>query len=112
MLNISFLGYIKVELCMGPDSLYCGKWRKISKSCRELDLDLTMPIIELVQDISYYTTMYSNFMFLDQLLFESSCKNTQTHTDADADKYSIVAFCKNATMKSYLEYCHSQVLHF
>ena len=54
MLNISFQACTKV-----------GKWRKISKSHHDLELDPTMPIIELVQDISY-TTMYSNFMFLDQ----------------------------------------------
>ena len=33
---------------MGLDSLYCGKWRKISKSRRDLDLDWTMPNVELV----------------------------------------------------------------
>ena len=27
----------------GQHSLYCGKWKKISKSCRDLDLDQTMP---------------------------------------------------------------------
>ena len=29
MLNISFLACTKV---MGPDGLYCGKWRKISNT--------------------------------------------------------------------------------
>ena len=62
--------------------------------------------------------MYSNFMFLDQLLFELSCKNTETrkhrntethtnthaHTHRDSDEYSIVAFCKNATKKK--KYCY------
>ena len=48
-------------------------------------------------------------MFLDQLLFELSCKkhthrnthtHTHTHTDAhkDSDKSFIVAFCKYATI--------------
>ena len=47
--------------------------------------------------------MYSNFMFIDQLLFELSFKtrkhgnqkhrNTETHTHTDYDEYSIVAFC-------------------
>ena len=36
---------------MGLDSLYCGKWRKISKSRRDLDLDRTMPNVELVRAI-------------------------------------------------------------
>ena len=53
-------------------------------------------------------------MFLDQLLFELSCKNTETHThthththkhthtERDSDKeYFIVAFCKNATIINY-----------
>ena len=54
--------------------------------------------------------MYSNFMFLNQFLFELSCKkhthtethtHTHTHTDAlkDSDEYSIFVFCKNATIK-------------
>ena len=44
--------------------------------------------------------MYSNFMFLDRLLCELSCKKTHTHIDAhtDSDEYSIVAFCENATI--------------
>ena len=49
--------------------------------------------------------MYSNFMFLDQFLFESTSKNTQAHahkntdTHRDSTEYSIVEFCKNATIK-------------
>ena len=48
-------------------------------------------------------------MFLDRFLFELSCKNTHirkhtthTHTDThkDSNEYSIVAFCKNATIKT------------
>ena len=48
--------------------------------------------------------MYSKFMFIDQLLFELSCKNMETqkhgNTHTDSDDYSIVAFCKNATIIS------------
>ena len=49
--------------------------------------------------------MYSNFMFLDRLLLSNQAKiHTHTHTDAhthtDSDEYSIVAFCKNATITS------------
>ena len=33
------------------DSLYCGKWRKILKSRHDLDLDKTMPNVELVRAI-------------------------------------------------------------
>ena len=30
------------------DSLYCGKWRKISKSLSDLDLNQTIPNVKLV----------------------------------------------------------------
>ena len=55
--------------------------------------------------------MYSDFVFLDRFLFELSCKNTHTqthththkhghtHTHTDSNKYPIVAFSKNATIK-------------
>ena len=68
---------------MGPDNLYCSKRRKMSKSCHDLELGLTMPNIEF-----------------SELL----CKNTHTETNTDAhndsDEYStcIVAFGKNATV--------------
>ena len=48
--------------------------------------------------------MYPNFVFLDQFLFELSCKkththtNTETHTHTDSNEYPIVAFSKNATI--------------
>ena len=35
----------------GLDTLYCRKWRKISKSYRDLDRDQTMPNVELVRAI-------------------------------------------------------------
>ena len=56
--------------------------RKLLKDDSDLDLDRTLPNIELV-GVILCTAMCSNFMFLDQLLFELSCKNTQTHTDSD-----------------------------
>ena len=42
MLYISFLTFIAPKLSYGTDG-YCGKWRKISKLCRDLDLGLAMP---------------------------------------------------------------------
>ena len=92
---------------MGPDSLYCGKWRKILKSHHDLDLGLMMPNIKLVRVVSYIT-MYLNFMFLDQFLFELSCKNTHTqgNTHTHPDKFFIVAFCKNATIYKDDRLCH------
>ena len=41
-------------------------------------------------------------MFLNRFLFELSCKTTETwkhtHTHTHTNEYSIVAFCKNATI--------------
>ena len=53
MLNISFLACTQIEL-WGPDSLYCGKWRKHS----DLDLGTIMHNIELVQDIFIYNNVF------------------------------------------------------
>ena len=47
---------------MGPDSVHCSKWRKISKSRHDLDLGPAMPNIELFQDIFMY---YNIFKFHD-----------------------------------------------
>ena len=94
MLNISFLAFTKVEL--GPDSLYCGKWRKFQSPT--VTLIRQCPLSNL-SEIFSYTTRYSNFMFLSRLLFELSCKNKHTHTHTDSGEYSIVAFCKNANIK-------------
>ena len=43
---------------MGLDSLYCGNWGKISKSHHDLDLDRTMPNIELVRAIFIHYNMF------------------------------------------------------
>ena len=72
-----------------------------------------------------YTTMYSNFVFLDRFLFELSCKNTHkhghththtcTHTQIDSNEYPIVAFSKNATIRSetiiVTNYCNHRPIY-
>ena len=78
---------------MGLNSLYCGKWRKISKSRRDLDLDWTMPNVKLVRAISY-TTICSSFKSIEPLFFELSCTQTDRHTHTDKHEYSIVAVDK------------------
>ena len=88
---------------MGLDSLYCGKWRKISKSRRDLDLDRTMPNVELVRAVFMYYSMFK-FHAIEPLFFELSCTQTDRHTDrqtdtqtnghTDNDEYSIVAVDK------------------
>ena len=46
--------------------------------------------------------MYLNFMFLDQLPVLFECKHTlthaRTHAHTDSEEYSMVVFCKNATI--------------
>ena len=84
---------------MGLDSLYCGKWRKISKSHHDLDLDWTMPMTLIGQcpmsnssELFSYTTICSSFMSIEPLFFELSCTQTDRHTEGD--EYSIVAVDK------------------
>ena len=81
--------------------MYCGKWRKISKSRRDLDLDQTMPNVEHVRAIFIYYKLFK-FKWIDQLFFELSCTQLHTHTQTDrkthrqTDRhdYSIVAVDK------------------
>ena len=72
---------------MGLDSLYCGKWRKISKSRHDLDLDWTMPNVELVRAIFIYYNMLNHY-------FLSYHVHRQTDRHTDNDEYSIVAVDK------------------
>ena len=62
MLNIRFLAHTKVELYIGPDSLYCGKWGKFLNAYSDLDLDPTKLNIELVRAIFI---CYNVFQFCD-----------------------------------------------
>ena len=70
---------------MGLDSLYCGKWRKNSKSRHDLDLDQTMFSVELIQAI--YILQYvqvlsgGNHYFL--IYRAQIYTNTQTHRQPD-----------------------------
>ena len=64
---------------MGPDSLYCGKLRKISKSRCDLDLGPAMPNIELVQDIFIYYDVFQ-FPVARCCYFLSYRAKTRKHT--------------------------------
>ena len=86
---------------MGLDSLYCGKWRKISKSRRDPDLDRTMPNVELVRTIFIYYNMFKNssqlnHFFLSYRVHRHTHRQTDRRTDThtDGDEYSIVAVDK------------------
>ena len=76
MLNISFLACTKVELW---DLIVCIVVNGETFQSRAMTLTLIQqcPISNL-SEIFSYTTMYSNFMFIDRLLFELSCKNKET----------------------------------
>ena len=53
--------------------------------------------------------MYSNFMFLDSIFLNYHTQtNTHRYTHKDSDDYSIVAFCKNATITYCKQLCHRQ----
>ena len=82
MLNISFLACTKV-----PDSLYCGKWRKISKS--HLDLCPTMPNIELVLDNLIYNNVFQFHVpgSITFLVIMQKHTHRQMHTHIDSDEY-------------------------
>ena len=86
---------------MGLDSLYCGKWRKISKLRRDLDLDRTMP--KLLQCPSYFhilqyvqVSSQLNHYFLSYRVHRHTHRQTDRRTDThtDGDEYSIVAVHK------------------
>ena len=70
------------SLDIGLDSLYCGKWRKISKSHCDLDLDWTIPNVELIRAILVY---YNMFKWIERLFFELSCTQTGRHTDTQTE---------------------------
>ena len=65
---------------MDLDSLYCGKWRKISKSRRDLDLDQKMPNVELIRAIFIYYNICSSFKWIEPL---SYCVHRHTHRQTD-----------------------------
>ena len=86
MLNISFLACTKVELW---DLIVCIAVNGEKFQSRAMTLTLVWQcLISNLSEIFAYTMMYSNFMFIDRLLFELSCKNPETHTDCD--EYSIM----------------------
>ena len=81
---------------MGLDSLYCGKWRKISKSRRDLDLDWTMPMSnssDYFHILQYFQVLSQlNLYFLSYCVHRETDRQTDRHTDGD--EYSIVAVDK------------------
>ena len=76
MLNISFLACTQVELW---DLIVCiaVNGEKFQSRVMTLTLVRQCPILNL-SEIFSYTTIYSNVRFIDQLLFELSCKNKET----------------------------------
>ena len=103
MLNINFLACTKVEL---RDLTFCiaVNGEKFQSCAVTFTLIRPCPISHLFELFSY-TTMYLNFMFLNQFLFKLWCKKhtymeTQIwmHTKTIVARiFSIVALCTNAT---------------
>ena len=98
---------------MGLDSLYCGKWRTISKSRHEIDLDRdnaqcrTRPryfhILQYVQvssQLNHYFFSYRVHRHTDTQTDRHADRQTDRQTDrrtdthTDGDEYSIVAVDK------------------
>ena len=82
---------------IGLDSLYYAKWRNISKSHHDLDLDRTMANVELIRAILIYYNMFQVSSGLNYNYFSSyrvhrqtdTKTDTQTHRHTDGDEYSI-----------------------
>ena len=68
---------------IGLDSLYCGKWRKISKSRHDLDLDRTIPNVELVRANSKYYNMFKFKVDWAIIFWVIVYTDTHTHTQKD-----------------------------
>ena len=66
------------------------------ESHRDLDLDPTVPIIACVWNIFIYYKVFK-FPVPISITFLVIVQK-QTHTHRDSDEYSVVVFCKNATM--------------
>ena len=79
---------------MGLDSLYCGKWRKISKSRHDLDLDRTMPNVELVRAIIKCYNMFKFQVDGTIIFLVIVYTDGKTERHADGHEYSIVAVDK------------------
>ena len=81
-------------------TLYNSEWRKISKSHSDLNLGLTMPNIELVPVIFMYYNVFK--LHVPTSISFLVIVEKHTHTDAhnDSEKYTIVQYCKNATIIS------------
>ena len=75
---------------IGLDSLYCGEWRKISNSSRDLDLDQTMLYFHILQYVQVSSGI--NHYFLSYRVHRQTHRHTDRHTDGH--EYSIVAVDK------------------
>ena len=94
MFNISFLACTKVPIC---DLTVCIAVNGEKFRAMTLTLVGQYPISNLSK-IFLYTTMYSNFIFVDRLLFELSCKNTETREHRNIETRKHTQFCKITTI--------------
>ena len=68
----------------------------MSKSSRDFDLGPAMPNIEIVQDIFIYYNVFKFHVYRLLAFLVIVQKHGNTHTNSG--EYSIVEFCKNATV--------------
>ena len=93
---------------IGLDCLYCDKWRKISESHCDLDLDRQCPMLNSSKAIFF---VYYNYVLvssgLNHYFFSYRVhrhKHTHTDTHTDGHEYSIVAVlyvCYNIFLSQY-----------
>ena len=114
MLNKKNLACSKFEL---SDLIVCivVNGKKISKSHSDLNLNLTMPIIELVRDIFITYNVFQFDVPTSRLITflvimhtqtdKQTDRHTHTHTHGctythrDSGKYSLVVFCKSPPVR-------------
>ena len=65
---------------------------KFTMSYHDLDLDLTMPNIELVRAIIIHNNVFQFYVPRSIPFLVILQKHRQTHTERDSDEYPIVAF--------------------
>ena len=98
-----------ISCVIGPDSFHCGKLEKLLKAYSDLDLLILIGQCSLskLSELFSYTTMYSNFMFIDRLLFELQT-HTHTHRGIQGFRGGALGGCVLVIRgESYNHYFHS-----
>ena len=81
----------KLNMCqsqeIGLDSLYCGKWKNISKSnCYVTLTSIEQCPMSNSSELFPYTTICLSFKWIGPLFFELSCTQTNRQKDTKTDR--------------------------